>query len=89
MLLAIIVFYLVLGCFMETLSMMIATTPVVVPVITAMGYSPIWWGIIFVILMEAALITPPVGLNLTWCSRCVDAGRSRTCVSARFHSSAP
>ena len=64
MLLAIIAFYLVLGCFMETLSMMIATTPVVVPVITAMGYSPIWWGIIFVILMEAALITPPVGLNL-------------------------
>ena len=64
MLLAIIAFYLILGCFMETLSMMIATTPVVVPVITAMGYSPIWWGIIFVILMEAALITPPVGLNL-------------------------
>jgi tripartite ATP-independent transporter DctM subunit len=64
MVLAIIGFYLVLGCFMETLSMMIATTPVVVPVITALGYSPIWWGIVFVILMEAALITPPVGLNL-------------------------
>ena len=64
MLIAIVVFYLVLGCFMETLSMMIATTPVVVPVIVALGYSPIWWGIVFVILMEAALITPPVGLNL-------------------------
>jgi tripartite ATP-independent transporter DctM subunit len=64
MLAAIIFFYLVLGCFMETLSMMIATTPVVVPVITALGYSPVWWGIVFVILMEAALITPPVGLNL-------------------------
>ncbi len=64
MLIAIVVFYLILGCFMETLSMMIATTPVVVPVITALGYSPVWWGIIFVILMEAALITPPVGLNL-------------------------
>ena len=64
MLVAIIVFYLILGCFMETLSMMIATTPVVVPVIVAMGYSPVWWGIVFVILMEAALITPPVGLNL-------------------------
>ncbi len=64
MLAAIIVFYLVLGCFMETLSMMIATTPVIVPVIKALGYSPVWWGIIFVILMEAALITPPVGLNL-------------------------
>jgi C4-dicarboxylate transporter, DctM subunit len=64
MLLAIIGFYLVLGCFMETLSMMIATTPVVVPVIKALGYHPVWWGILFVILMEAALITPPVGLNL-------------------------
>jgi tripartite ATP-independent transporter DctM subunit len=64
MLAAIIGFYLVLGCFMETLSMMIATTPVVVPVVVALGYSPIWWGIVFVILMETALITPPVGLNL-------------------------
>jgi C4-dicarboxylate transporter DctM subunit len=64
MLAAIIGFYLLLGCFMETLSMMIATTPVVVPVITALGYSPIWWGIVFVILMETALVTPPVGLNL-------------------------
>jgi C4-dicarboxylate transporter DctM subunit len=36
----------------------------VVPVIVALGYSPVWWGIVFVILMEAALITPPVGLNL-------------------------
>ncbi len=64
MLVAIVVFYLILGCFMETLSMMIATTPVVVPVVVALGYSPVWWGIVFVILMEAALITPPVGLNL-------------------------
>jgi len=64
MLLAIVAFYLVLGCFMETLSMMIATTPVVVPVIVALGYDPVWWGIVFVILIEAALITPPVGLNL-------------------------
>jgi C4-dicarboxylate transporter, DctM subunit len=64
MLVALVIFYLILGCVMETLSMMIATTPVVVPVITALGYSPVWWGIVFVILMEAALITPPVGLNL-------------------------
>lgn len=64
MLLAIIGFYLVLGCFMETISMMIATTPIVVPVIIGLGYDPIWWGVVFVILIEAALITPPVGLNL-------------------------
>jgi tripartite ATP-independent transporter DctM subunit len=64
MVLAIVAFYLVLGCFMETLSMMIATTPVVVPVIVGLGYDPVWWGIVFVILLEAALITPPVGMNL-------------------------
>lgn len=64
MLLAIIAFYLVLGCFMETISMMIATTPIIVPVIVGLGYDPVWWGIVFVILIEAALITPPVGLNL-------------------------
>ena len=64
MLLAIIAFYLLLGCFMETISMMIATTPIVVPVIIGLGYDPVWWGIVFVILIEAALITPPVGLNL-------------------------
>jgi C4-dicarboxylate transporter DctM subunit len=43
---------------------MIATTPVVVPVLVALGYNTGWWGIVFVILMEAALITAPVGLNL-------------------------
>lgn len=64
MLLAIVVFYLVLGCFMETLTMMIATTPIIAPVVIGLGYSPVWWGITFVVLIEAALITPPVGLNL-------------------------
>ncbi len=64
LLLGIIVFYLILGCVMETLSMMIATTPIIVPVIVQLGHSEIWWGIVFVILMEAALITPPIGLNL-------------------------
>jgi len=63
-LIAIIAFYLVLGCVMETLSMMIATTAIVVPVIVALGYDPVWWGIVFMILMEMALITPPIGLNL-------------------------
>lgn len=64
MLLALVVFYLVLGCFMETLSMMITTIPIVVPVMVALGFDPVWLGIVLVILIEAALITPPVGLNL-------------------------
>jgi tripartite ATP-independent transporter DctM subunit len=64
MLVAVVLFYLVLGCFMETLSMMITTIPIVAPVMFALGFDPIWFGIVLVILIEMALITPPVGLNL-------------------------
>ena len=60
----IIVFYLILGCFMETISMMILTTPFIAPIVISLGWDPIWWGIVLTILIEAALITPPVGLNL-------------------------
>jgi hypothetical protein len=60
----VVVFYLVLGCFMETLSMMITTIPIVAPIMTALAYDPIWLGIVIIVLVEAALITPPVGLNL-------------------------
>lgn len=63
-LLAIIGVYILLGCFMETLSLMIATTPIVVPIITALGFDPIWFGVLFMILLETALITPPIGMNL-------------------------
>jgi len=61
---AIIVFYLVLGMFMETLSMMVATIPITTPLIVSAGYDPVWYGILVVLLMEAALLTPPVGMNL-------------------------
>jgi tripartite ATP-independent transporter DctM subunit len=64
MLFAVIVFYVVLGCFMETLSMMITTIPVIAPVMIQLGFDPVWFGIMIVILIETALITPPVGLNL-------------------------
>jgi C4-dicarboxylate transporter, DctM subunit len=62
--LALIVFYIVLGCFMETFSMLITTTPLVAPIVFGMGYDPVWFGILLTVLMETALITPPVGLNL-------------------------
>ena len=64
MLLIVVIFYLVLGCFMETLSMMITTIPIVAPIMIGMGYDPIWLGILIIVLVEMALITPPVGLNL-------------------------
>ena len=62
--LVIICFYLLLGMFMETLSMMLTTIPVVFPIVIHMGFDPIWFGIMITVLMEAALITPPIGINL-------------------------
>lgn len=64
MLLVVVIFYVILGCFMETLSMMIVTIPIVTPIMTGLGYDPIWLGIVIVVLVETALITPPVGMNL-------------------------
>ena len=61
---AIIIFYIILGCFMETLSMMLTTTPLIFPIVMSIGYDPVWFGIVMTILMETALITPPVGVNL-------------------------
>ncbi|MYN14372.1 TRAP transporter large permease subunit [Pusillimonas sp. TS35] len=64
LILALVLFYLVLGCFLETLSMMIATVPIVVPLIVQFGFDPVWFGIFLVIMMEISLITPPIGMNL-------------------------
>lgn len=61
---AVIVFYVVLGCFMETLSMMVATVPIITPVMVGLGFDPVWFGIMIIILIETAMITPPVGINL-------------------------
>lgn len=59
-----LVFYLILGCFLETLSMMVGTIPVIFPIVTALGIDPVFFGIFLVIMCEMALITPPVGMNL-------------------------
>ncbi len=63
-LLAIILFYIILGCFMDTLAMLITTAPLVVPVIVALGFDPLWFGVILIILCEMGQITPPFGMNL-------------------------
>jgi tripartite ATP-independent transporter DctM subunit len=63
-LLVIILFYIVLGFFVETLSLMVITIPIVTPVVFSLGYDPVWFGIMLILLIEMALITPPVGLNL-------------------------
>lgn len=63
-LLLLILVYIVLGFFIETLSLMIVTIPFVTPLIAQLGFDPVWFGILLIILIEMALITPPVGLNL-------------------------
>ena len=53
-----------MGLFMEALSMLLIMVPVLAPALAALGIDPIWFGVFFVIMVECALITPPVGLNL-------------------------
>lgn len=62
--LCLVVLYLILGCFLDALAMMITTIPVLFPVVMAIGYDPIWFGVFVVIMCELALLTPPVGMNL-------------------------
>ncbi len=59
-----VIFYLILGMFMETLSMLLTTVPIVFPIVVSLGFDPVWFGILVTVLMEAALITPPIGVNL-------------------------
>lgn len=62
--LVIVAVLVVLGCFMETLSMLLTTAPLVTPIVIALGYDPVWFGILLMVLLETALITPPIGINL-------------------------
>jgi C4-dicarboxylate transporter, DctM subunit len=64
LLLVLMAFYLILGMFMDAMSMLVLTVPIAVPVVVAVGADPIWFGIFIVIMCEIALITPPVGMNL-------------------------
>ena len=61
---AVIVLYLVLGTFMEELSMMISTIPITTPLIVQAGYDPVWYGVLIVLLIQTAMISPPFGINL-------------------------
>ena len=56
--------YLILGCLMDALAMIILTVPIVFPVIKELGFDPIWFGVIIVMTVELGLIHPPVGMNI-------------------------
>jgi len=57
-------FYIVLGCVLDGIAMIILTIPIIFPVITALHFDPVWFGVLMVIVLEMGLITPPVGLNV-------------------------
>jgi C4-dicarboxylate transporter, DctM subunit len=56
--------YILLGCVMDCVAIMILTTPIIFPVIRALGFDPIWYGVLMVVVLEVGFITPPVGLNV-------------------------
>lgn len=64
LILVLLAFYLVLGMFMDVLSMQVATIPITYPIAMALGIDPIWYGIFIVLVCELGMITPPVGMNL-------------------------
>jgi tripartite ATP-independent transporter DctM subunit len=65
MILAMVVFvYFIGGCFMDALALVMLTIPIFFPVVTSLGYDPIWFGIIIVMVTEMGVITPPVGINV-------------------------
>lgn len=62
--LALLIMYLVLGSIFDSLAALVITLPFVMPLVLGMGYHPVWWGIIMVIIIELGLITPPIGVNV-------------------------
>ncbi|HLV76795.1 MAG TPA: TRAP transporter large permease [Marinobacter sp.] len=59
-----VVLYLVLGLFLDLISILILTIPVVLPVVIALGFDPVWFGVIVILLSEIGIVTPPVGMNV-------------------------
>ncbi len=66
---ALVVIYLVMGCFLDLLSILILTVPVVHPLIESLGFDAIWFGILVILLIEIGMVTPPIGMNLFVVSR--------------------
>lgn len=80
----IILFYIVLGCFMDQLAIMILTVPVMVPAIVSLGFDPVWFGVVVVVTAEVGMITPPLGMNVFVVARYAERPLSEI-----FHGVAP
>src|SRR5690606_34623889 len=61
---ALVLIYLVLGCFLDTIAMILITAPVFLPLVQSIGYDAVWFGIFITVVAEMGLITPPVGMNI-------------------------
>ena len=81
--------YAVLGMFMDAVGMLLLTLPVVYPAVIALGYDPIWFGIIVVKMCEVGMITPPWASTATSWPQCAPTFRSVTCSAGSFRSSSP
>lgn len=68
----ILLIYLIFGAFMDSISILILTLPIIFPTIVALGLNPIWWGVVMVRIMEIAMITPPVGINIFVLSKVIN-----------------
>ncbi|HLF11148.1 MAG TPA: TRAP transporter large permease [Gammaproteobacteria bacterium] len=62
--LLLVAFYVVLGCFLDSLGMILITVPVFLPLVLGLGYDSVWFGVLVVVVVEIGLITPPIGMNL-------------------------
>lgn len=60
----IIVIYAIMGCFMDSLAMVMLTVPIFLPIMTGLGFHSVWYGVLMIMVMEMGLITPPVGMNV-------------------------
>jgi tripartite ATP-independent transporter DctM subunit len=80
-LLLILAFYVILGCFMDSMSMILLTVPFLAPVASALGYDLVWFGILVVTVAEIGLITPPIGMNLFVVQSTVPGVTQRTVVA--------
>ena len=62
--LLILILYVILGCFMDSLAMVVLTVPIFLPIVQALGFDAVWYGVLMIMVMECGLITPPVGMNV-------------------------
>jgi len=76
--------YTVLGCILDSLSMILLTMPIVYPAILKLGYDPIWFGVIVVMMVELAALTPPFGINLFVLKSAVPDAKMQTIIEAVF-----